>query len=180
MKKIYIVLTQTGTALSTIAGIFTHKKYNHASISMDEELNQLYGFGRLHPYNPFWGGFVHEGINVGTFKRFKKTITQIYEKEVTDEQYDLMANEIKYMELHKKEYHFNIIGLVMVLIKKKFIRKNTMYCAEFVCYILEIGKVDISKVDYIVKPEDLRKIDDLKLVYEGVLREYKVNKKETV
>lgn len=180
MKKIYIVLTQTGTALSTIAGLLTHKKYNHASISMDIELNQLYGFGRLNPYNPFWGGFVHEGIDVGTFKRFKRTVAQIYEKEVTDKQYELMINEIKNIELHKKEYSFNILGLIMVLFNKKVIKKNSMYCAEFVCHILKTGNVDISKVDYIVKPEDLRKIDDMKLIYDGVLKQYKVPQKENV
>lgn len=33
----------------------------------------MYSFGRLNPYNPFWGGFVHESIDKGTFKRFYLT-----------------------------------------------------------------------------------------------------------
>ena len=71
MKKIYIILTHTGTTLSKIIKNYTKDEFSHVSISLDKDLNEMYSFGRLNPYNPFWGGFVHEGINFGTFKRFK-------------------------------------------------------------------------------------------------------------
>ena len=83
MKKIYIVLTQTGTLLSRTVKLWTGKKYNHVSIALDEKLEQLYSFGRVYPNIAFIGGFVHEGINTGTFKKFYKTDTKIYEKEIT-------------------------------------------------------------------------------------------------
>ena len=63
MKKIYIVLTHSGTALSKIIKGFTKDEFSHVSISLDKELNEMYSFGRLNPYNPFWGGFVHEYID---------------------------------------------------------------------------------------------------------------------
>ena len=54
MKKIYIVLTHSGTALSKIIKGFTKDEFSHVSISLDKELNEMYSFGRLNPYNPFY------------------------------------------------------------------------------------------------------------------------------
>ena len=71
MKKIYIILTYTGTILSKIVKIYTRRENSHVSISLNEDLTKMYSFGRLNPYNPFSGGFVHEEIDKGTFKRFK-------------------------------------------------------------------------------------------------------------
>ena len=47
MKKIYIVLTYTGTFLSRIVNIYTGKKYSHVSISLDKNLEYMYSFGRF-------------------------------------------------------------------------------------------------------------------------------------
>ena len=68
MKKVYIVLTNTGTFLSRIVTVYTRKEFSHVSISLDENLNYMYSFGRLNAYNPFIGGFVHESPKYGTFK----------------------------------------------------------------------------------------------------------------
>ena len=78
MKRIYIILTYSGTVLSRIVKAYTGAEYSHVSIGLDENLTMMYSFGRLNPYNPFIGGFVHEGINIGTFKRFKNTQTAVY------------------------------------------------------------------------------------------------------
>ena len=94
MKKIYIVLTHTGTTLSRIIKGFTKDEFSHVSISLDSNLKEMYSFGRLEPYNPFWGGFVHEYIDRGTFKRFYKTKTKIYSMQITDEQYEKAKNAI--------------------------------------------------------------------------------------
>ena len=88
MKKIYIVLTHTGTILSKIIKSYTKDEFSHVSIALDSGLQKMYSFGRLHPYNPFWSGFVHEHIDKGTYKRFYKTKAKVYSYEVTEEQYE--------------------------------------------------------------------------------------------
>lgn len=72
MKKIYIVLTYTGTVLSNIVKFYTKEKYSHVSIGLDSKLNKLYSFGRLNPYNPYKAGFIHEELNKGTFRKVYK------------------------------------------------------------------------------------------------------------
>lgn len=71
-RKIYIVLTYTGTILSKIIRIYTRAEFCHVSLSLDKRLNKMYSFGRLNPYNPFIGGFVHEGINMVPLKDLRK------------------------------------------------------------------------------------------------------------
>jgi hypothetical protein len=79
-QTIYIVISQTGTALSRILKFVTGAKYNHASISLVPDLSTMYSFGRLHPRNPFLGGFVVESPHSGTFKRFSGTTPLSYRK----------------------------------------------------------------------------------------------------
>ena len=100
MKKIYIVLTYSGTCLSKVIKEFTKDEFSHVSISLDIGLEQMYSFGRLHPYNMFMAGFVQEKIQEGTFKRFYNTRTKVYELAVTEEQYNKVAENI---ELIKRE-----------------------------------------------------------------------------
>ena len=87
-KKIYIVLSQTGTMFSKALKFFTRAEYNHASISLTPTLETMYSFGRINPNNPFVGGFVEEGKDIGTFKRFTKTKALVLEVSVNEEKYN--------------------------------------------------------------------------------------------
>lgn len=174
MKKIYLILTHTGTTLSTIIKCYTKDEFSHVSIALDKELNTMYSFGRLRPNNPFIGGFVHEGIDFGTFKRFKNTQSEIYSLEIADNKYEKIKEEIKKFESNKEKYKFNIIGLFAVSINKKIHYKDTFYCAEFVKYLFEKVKIDNNLPD-IIRPQDFKKLKDIELVYSGKLKDYKKN-----
>jgi len=170
-KKIYIVLTYTGTFLSKMIKIFTHAEYCHVSLSLDKKLNKMYSFGRLNPYNPFIGGFVHEGINIGTFKRFKRTKAEIYSIEITNKQYNIIKQKIKKIEVNKDEYKFNRLGLFLAAINYKYSREKSFYCSEFVKFLIEYAEIDMD-LPNIIKPNDFKKIIESKSLYKGKLRNY--------
>ena len=171
MKKIYIVLTYTGTLLSNIIRLITKDEYCHCSISLDKELTQMYSFGRLNPYNPFIGGFVQEGINHGTFKRFKKTTTAIYEMRITNKNYIKLEQAIEDYKMNKAKYSYNTIGLMTATFGLKLKRKHHFYCSEFVQDVLK--KADIqTNLPKIPKPEDFKKLKRTQLIYTGILRQY--------
>ena len=177
MRKIYIVLTHTGTVLSRIIKYYTKDEFSHVSIALDPDLKEMYSFGRLNPYNPFWGSFVHEEINKGTFKRFKRTNTEVYSLFVTDEKYEKARKIITYFNDNKEKYKFNILGLICVSIHKKIKRKNSFYCAEFVKHVLKASGVsEVNDLPQIIRPEDFKQIQGLRLEYEGLLRKYKKKK----
>lgn len=171
MSKIYIVLTYSGTILSKLVKIYTQKEYSHVSISLDEDLKHMYSFGRLNPYIPFFAGFVQESPKYGTFKRFHKTKTKIYSLEVDERQYEKITKIIKKIDLDKKHYRFNIIGLFAVALHLKIRREKHFYCAEFVKYVLDNSNLQIELPD-IVKPEDFANIKGSNEVYTGMLNEY--------
>ena len=172
MKEIYIVLTHTGTVLSRIIKNYTQDEFSHVSISLDKELKEMYSFGRLNAYNPFWGGFVHEGINFGTFKRFRKTQCQIYSLNITEEQYDNAKRIIEYIKNSKQLHNFNFIGLVAVGFNKRIKFKKSFYCAEFVKYVLDKSNIE-NNLPEMIKPENFKNMQGLNKIYEGLLRKYK-------
>jgi len=171
MKKIYIVLTYTGTVLANIVKFYTREKYSHVSIGLDSELNELYSFGRLKPYNPYKAGFIHEEIDKGTFARFRNTIGAVYSLKIEDKQYEKIVEIIENIKKNKEKYKFNIIGLFFVSINRKYKKDNSFYCAEFVKYLLE-QSFNKKLLPEIVKPMDFLELDNLELVYEGIFREY--------
>ena len=83
-KKIYILLTDTGTLFTKFIKLYTKKPYNHASLSFDSELSEVYSFGRKTARNPFIGGFVKEDVNEGLFKQAN---CAIYSLTVNDVQF---------------------------------------------------------------------------------------------
>lgn len=175
MKKIYIVLTYTGTLLSRIIKTFENDEFSHVSIALDYKLRKMYSFGRLNPYNPFIGGFVHESIKHGTFRRFKQTKTKIYSLEIENEQYEKIEKMISYIKNKRNNYKFNVIGLFAVGINKHIKFKNSFYCAEFVKYLIENAEIP-NNLPEMIKPEDFKKLENTKLIYQGKLKDYNSEK----
>ena len=171
MKKIYFVITNTGTIVSKIVKHFMKDEYTHISISLDRELSQMYSFGRLNPYNTFKGGFVHEYIDKGTFKRFYKTKSRICYIEVTDSQFTSLKKQIKHFKNNKKKYKFNVIGLFAIYFNIKRKKENYFYCAEFVKYVLEKSKIYLDLPE-LVRPQHFSELENITEIYKGVLREY--------
>lgn len=171
MKKIYIILTYSGSLLSKAIKIIERHEYTHVSISLDEELTKMYSFGRLKPYNAFIGGFVQESPNYGTFKRFAKTKSKILCINITEKQYKTIEDLINNF-IHKKDiYNFNLIGLCSVALHTKVTRKNSFYCAEFIKYLFEMSNLNISLPE-LVTPKDFESIPNTTQIYTGYLKNY--------
>lgn len=181
MKEIYIVLTYTGTMLARVIKAFTGNEFAHVSIALDVELKNMYSFGRLNPYNPFIGGFVHEYIDDGTFKRFKNTVSKVYAIQIEDEKYEKLKNIISNIQDNRKDYTFNILGLFAAGIHIRLKYDKSFYCAEFVKYVLDKSKISTNLPDTI-KPEDFKELENTnaKVIYTGLLREYRVPETEII
>lgn len=168
---IYIVLTYTGTFLSRFIKLYTGDEFSHVSISLDKKLQEMYSFGRLTPYNPFIGGFIHEKIDDGTFKRFPNTKAAIYSLKVKSDQYAKIKQIINEMKSKQTIYKFNIIGLFATGLNIKYQKDNSFYCAEFVKHLIDEADININ-LPTIVKPNDFKKVKQLKLRYYGDLNKY--------
>lgn len=169
-RKIYLLLTDTGTLFTRMIKLFTQEPLNHASLGLDDQLSEVYSFGRKNMRNPFNGGFVRENIRSGLFKRAN---CAIYCCTVSEEQYQEMCKKIRAMEMNKKKYKYNLLGLIGVLFNIEIERKNAFFCSQFVASVLnDSGVVMINKPIAFVTPHDLKKFSSFELIYEGKLNVY--------
>lgn len=174
MKKIYIMLSYTGTAPSKVIKLFSREKYSHVSIGLDSELKELYSFARKKVNNPFIGGFIKEDIKDGIYKKFENTKCYIYAIEVTDEQYEAIRNIIKGFEIKKHNLHYNMIGLLGVLVNVPIERTNHYFCSQFVSEVLlKSGVLDFNIPPALVQPTHFYNMENKDVIYTGLLRDYK-------
>ena len=173
-KHVYIVISQTGTLLSRFLKFVTKAEYNHASISLVPDLTTMYSFGRKHPYNPFWAGFVTESSHFGTFKRFSKTRVVVLDITVSEEQYLAISRQIHRMMLLKEHYHYNYLGLWLAGLRICYRQKRSFYCSEFVKDILQKQEINGARqLDPIVQPIHFLSLPNAQQVYAGLLRDYR-------
>lgn len=173
-KNIYIVLSQTGTFPSKVIRLITRAEYNHASISVKKDLSDMYSFGRLNPYNPFWAGFVVENPKKGTFKRFPETKAVVLEVEVSEEKYQEITNSLENMCSEQKNYHYNYVGLVLASCNIKRKKERCYFCSEFVGeLLLKHGIVSEEMLPEIVRPMNFAELE-FKKIYQGKLVDYRV------
>ncbi|MFK9094517.1 hypothetical protein [Bacillus salipaludis] len=173
-RKIYVLLTDTGTIFTKIIKLYTKKPHNHASIVIDDHFNKVYSFGRRNPRNPFMAGFVQENIRGGFFRNAD---CAIYCVTITEKQFQKIIAKIKEMEEHKDDYRYNLIGLIAVMLNMEIDRKNAFFCSHFVAALLEESGIPIKKQKplSLVTPHDIKESASLELIYEGNLSRYVQN-----
>ncbi|WP_226674792.1 hypothetical protein [Rossellomorea aquimaris] len=172
-KYIYILLTDTGTLFTKSIKKYTKAPYNHASISFDRELTELYSFGRKHPNNPINGGFVKEDIFQGTYSKYPHTTCVIYQLEVTDRNIEKMKRVLNVFKRSRNKFLYNILGVFGVSMNEPVEFSNSYFCSQFVAEILHRSGIKLwDKLPALITPEDFRKHQDFHLVYEGKLFDY--------
>ncbi|WP_461177071.1 hypothetical protein [Virgibacillus ainsalahensis] len=177
-KKIYILLTDTGTLFTRMIKLYTKKPYNHASISCDSNLSTVYSFGRKKPRNPFIGGFVRENTKTGLFKHARGAI---YCCTVNEEQIQKINNYLQKLDEHKDLYRYNFIGLFGVMLNKPVKRENAFFCSQFVATVLkECDIITFQKPLSLVTPHDLQEAEKFQFVYQGKLADYDMEEKHAI
>jgi hypothetical protein len=173
-QSVFILLTNTGTLFTRMIQLYTKAPYNHASISFDRELHELYSFGRKHPSNPLNGGFVKENIQTGTYSKYPNTTCVIYELKVTTREVGKMKRVLNIFIRSSPKYGYNLLGVIGVALQEPVEFSNSYFCSQFVAEILHRSGIKLwNKLPALVTPNDLRTSERLRIVYEGRLRDYR-------
>ncbi|SER44255.1 hypothetical protein SAMN04487944_104137 [Gracilibacillus ureilyticus] len=173
MCYVYIMLSDTGTLFTTMIKKYTKAPYNHASISFDPQLREMYSFGRKNPKNPLNGGFVKEDIWSGTFSRYPDTTCVIYKLKVSERQMSKMKRVLHVFIKNNDKFLYNILGVFGVSIKEPIEFSNSYFCSQFVAEILHRSGIKLwDKLPAMVTPDDFRNSGDLELIYEGRLFDF--------
>lgn len=172
-KTLYVMLSNTGAITSKILHRITKAPYNHVSISLEEDLSVSYSFGRRWKYYPWIGGFVRETPDTGVFGRFPETTIVAIPFSVTEAQYEGIRARFAAMYEKRKRYHYDWIGLFLVLFHKRWKRKYHYFCSDFVKDILvEFGVISETELPHITKPNDFLVAYGERKIYEGKLRDF--------
>src|SRR3954452_16980179 len=135
-RNIYILLTDTGTWFSRLIKLYTKAPYNHASISLDDNLEELYSFGRKVYYNPLSAGFIKEELNQGVFLYKKNTKCILYKVAISENQYEEIFQKIDQFKCFPQHYRYNLLGVMGIALNKRIVRENAFTCSQFVASVL--------------------------------------------
>ena len=176
MKKIYILLTKSKTTISKVISLTTNDSYTHASISFNENLCPMYSFSREHIHIPLPANIRIEPLYSGFYKKYDNIPCALYVVEVTDTKYDAAKKFVENMLKNRKNYNYNIIGLLFCRLGVKFERKNKFFCSEFVSKVLvDKNIIKIKKSPSLIRPNDFTNMQELHCLYEGKLCDLKQN-----
>ncbi|WP_462409039.1 hypothetical protein [Neobacillus sp. Marseille-QA0830] len=170
-KKVYVLLTDTGTVFTKIIKLYTKEPYNHASLVLDQQFDLVYSFGRKNPNNPLFAGFVKENLRGSPFRNAD---CAIYCLSLTEMQFHKMMSRIREFEEQKNKYRYNLLGLIAVMLNVELNRKNAYFCSHFVASILDETGVIVKqhKPLSLVTPHDIKDCPSLELIFEGKLSTY--------
>lgn len=168
--KIYLVLTATSSLLSKTIKLYTGASYNHASIALSPDLNDLTSFGRKDINNPFIGGFVKEDISHAFFLNAH---CSIYTCEVTLEEYTHLQTELAYYHQLQDFFRYNFLGLLALAVNVNYKREHAFFCSEFIATLLEDCEIyQFDKSPNLVTPQDLQASSIFKPLYTGTIKNY--------
>ncbi|WP_100065841.1 hypothetical protein [Miniphocaeibacter massiliensis] len=176
---IYVVVSKSKSDASELIRAFTNKKYNHVSLSFDEELHTIISYnGGANTFSP---GLNPEMISDLVSK--EGAASAIYRLKATSEQKRIIIDKVK--EINEVGSAYNIIGLITGYTH----RSNIMFCSQFVYIMLELAKLNYFEKDFRkVRPTDFVELDyyrQLEFMFEITAEEAefafeKYNKKEKV
>jgi hypothetical protein len=173
--NIYILVSHSGSNFSKVINAYTGDSYTHISIALDEELKEVYSFGRLHPYNPFLAGFVREDVEFGTFSRFPNTFCSVYSLKVEKTQRESIISEIGRFKSESYKYGYNFLGLFTALFDIPMPRKYNYFCSQFVSEVLLKSGIPVTeKNPGLTSPMDIMGYSKMQLLYTGYLNQYKL------
>lgn len=167
-RKIYIVLSDSGTLPSRVIRMATRFAYGHAMLALSEDCEELYSFGRKKLHNFLCGGFVVEQRDGQFFTYFSETRCRVLSLSVTQAQFDALKREITQFCENTEQYKYDFIGCFLRYFRMRKTFADRYTCSHFVAEVLQrAGICTFPNGTMLVRPEDFLHIANMETVYEG-------------
>lgn len=164
-EHIYIVFSSTPYMMGRFVRLFVDGKYNHVSISVDEDLSEVYSFARFYRQAPFFGGFVKE--SAGRFHVGSKISDIIVcAVPVSAEKKADLTKRLHAMQKERDKYLYNLFSAVCVPIKKRIFVRDAYTCVEFAALVLRLIGFGIGERDFLSIDQLMDMLMQYK-IYEG-------------
>lgn len=171
MHNIYILLTRSPSIVSRAISYSTGDDYTHSSLAYDDKLYTLCSFARRYTRLPLPGGLVREKLEGGFYEIHKDIPCALLSLCVSESVYRSICEKVDGMLLHRKDFHYDVRGLILCRMGRESKRDNHYFCSRFVGEVLlESGAVQaLPKPASLMHPQDFLDLDEVTVVYEGLL-----------
>ena len=167
-KKIYIMLSRSTTIASRFIYMLTKKQYTHRSISIHDDLIEMYSFCRIYPRLAVPAGYSKESIYKGFYKIHSEIPCRLYALEVSDKQYDMVKEALEKIYENRHLFSYDLFGTFDYINKKERRSYNKRYCSWFIAELLGILEIaSFDKPYSLIEPIDFADIRNIKEVFEG-------------
>jgi len=175
VKNIYVILSSTPTMMGRLIRIFTRSSFNHSSISLSEDLEEMYSFARYRASNPLVGGFVREfPQRLSHGRNFEDVYIKVYKIPVADKQFEEIRRFIYSIKEDHEENIYNTMAVLGILTGYRFNIYKAYTCSDFVAQSLLKGNIiSESHISKNIVPDDIQKFLDKYTVFCGCLKNYK-------
>lgn len=168
--NLYVLLTDTGSRFQRVAKHITKDPYNHVSLALDEDLDEIYTFSLYTEQNGFNGGFMRE-----TKEELDGSKYSLYRVAVDHESHTKVKDYLRGMVSSSANTTYSLKSLVNAMFQKEIFkdaRETSMICSEFVSYVLDLAGIKLfkNKKLSLIKPYDFVKLKLLKFVRRGKIR----------
>lgn len=164
-RYVYIVFSATPYKIGKLIRQVTKERYNHVSLALDRELENMYSFARRYYHTPFYGGFVRESRARYHLNGIPSQV-KICRIPVSEEDYTELAQRLETMYARREEFLYNHISVLTIPFRRLVHLKDAAICTEFVAgQLQELGMAVDARKYYSVGA--LEKLLDVQAVYEG-------------
>ena len=166
---VYVFLVNSRTGMSKVIKHFTKQPYNHASLSFDKSLTQMYSFTMAKAH-----GFTKENI----YSSYNKNAEfSLYKIAVPQNALVAMKDAINNVQKFEEEYKYSTKGLLGFVFKRHQDKFNTkekaMFCSQFVARMFATAGMKITdKNDYEIRPYDFARNKNFKFCYRGTVANF--------
>mgnify|MGYP001244010296 CR=1 FL=1 len=169
-EKLYVLLTDTNTRFSQLAKKITKNPYNHASLSFDADLENIYTYHLRGGEGTLRGGLKKESLDVLRGSRYS-----LYELSVTSDAYEKVMSKVKEMESSLEKTGYYHLGLINAIFNKRIFESEVgmrMFCSQFIVEVLKAADIELFKNRHssTVRPYDFVKSKLLRFVRRGTFR----------
>lgn len=170
--NIFVVMSCTDTKVGKAVRAVTGTKYNHASISFDRGLEEMYAFARPYYHAPALGRLVHETPGMYTKNGFNKSVPiKVYEVPATEGQRDELRAELLSIATDTT-YIYNFPSALSFPLLHGTQGERMYTCTEFVAKCIQFTSVELEEPSHTYGPCELMdELSDL-CIYEGSMCRY--------
>lgn len=134
-NAIYIVFSATPTKMGRMIRLATRHGYNHVSLSLSSDIQNLYSFARHYQTVPLYGGFVLESILRYSSFPFQSYV-KICRLPLEEDRLLCLRNELNRLWDERDQYIYNTPAALASLLNRNLYIPKAHTCATFVHDIL--------------------------------------------